>query len=203
MENTLTDKQAQILAYIKTALKTKGYPPSVREIAQAVALKSTSSVHMHLNALEKKGFIRRDPSKQRAIEVLDEKIDWLLDHVTPVPLIGRVSAGNPILAVEQIEDFFPLPQSLTRNEEVYMLEVKGESMINAGIFDGDSLIVRKQSFAQNGDIVVALLEDEVTVKRFLKREGHYILQPENDTMSPIHVTELQILGKVIGLFRAF
>lgn len=203
MENTLTDKQAQILAYIKTALKTKGYPPSVREIAQAVALKSTSSVHMHLNALEKKGFIRRDPSKQRAIEVLDEKIDWLLDHVTPVPLLGRVSAGNPILAVEQIEDFFPLPQSLTRNEEVYMLEVKGESMINAGIFDGDSLIVRKQSFAQNGDIVVALLEDEVTVKRFLKREGHYILQPENDTMSPIHVTELQILGKVIGLFRAF
>ena len=199
----ISQKQEQILEYIKQVLREKGYPPAVREIGEAVGLKSPSTVHSHLNKLVEKGYIRKDPSKPRAIEVLDEKSKWAQEKVTPVPVLGRVTAGVPILATEQIEDYFPLPAELTRYEEVYMLRVIGESMINAGIFDGDKIIVRKQSAAQNGDIVVALIGEEVTVKRFFKESNRVRLQPENDTMDPIYVREVEILGKVIGLYREF
>lgn len=203
MDQILTDKQQQILTYIKQSLKDKGYPPSVREICIAVGLSSTSTVHSHLNTLEKKGFIRRDPSKPRTIEVLDEKVNWMDEHVTPVPIIGKVTAGAPILALENIEDYFPLPNHMVRHQDTYMLSVTGTSMINAGILDGDQIIVRQQHTAQNGDIVVALLEDGVTVKRFFKEKDHIRLQPENDAMAPICRAEVEILGKVIGLFREF
>lgn len=203
MEQTLSPKQEQILNCIKQSLREKGYPPSVRELCLAVGLSSTSTVHSHLNTLEKKGYIRRDPSKPRTIEVLDEEANWLSDHVSAVPILGKVTAGVPILAVENIEDYFPLPKQMTRHEDTFMLNVKGTSMINAGIFDGDQIIVRKQDFANNGDIVVALLEDEVTVKRFFKETDRVRLQPENDTMAPIYCTEVKILGKVLGLIRMF
>ncbi|MDF2594444.1 MAG: SOS-response transcriptional repressor, LexA [Clostridia bacterium] len=203
MDNTLTNKQEQILDYIKQVLREKSYPPSVREICAAVALSSTSTVHSHLNTLEKKGYIRRDPTKPRTIEVLDAEHDWLMDHVSAVPVIGKVTAGEPILAIENIEEYFPLPNHMARNEEIYMLKVVGVSMINAGILDGDQIIVRKQTSAQNGDIVVALLGDDVTVKRFFKDKDIIRLQPENDTMAPIYSKEVTILGKVIGLFREF
>ncbi len=203
MDNTLTNKQEQILNYIKQVLRHKGYPPSVREICTAVELSSTSTVHSHLNTLEKKGFIRRDPTKPRTIEILDEEHDWVKEHVSAVPIIGKVTAGEPILAIENIEEYFPLPNHMTRNEAIYMLKVIGTSMINAGILDGDQIIVKKQDSANNGDIVVALLEDEVTVKRFFKEKDRVRLQPENDTMSPIYLSKIKILGKVIGLFREF
>ncbi len=204
MEQTLTEKQQQILSYIKQNLKDKGYPPSVREICMAVGLSSTSTVHSHLSSLEKKGFIRRDPSKPRTIEILDdEEANWIHDHVSAVPVVGKVTAGAPILAVENIEEYFPLPRQITKHDETFMLNVTGTSMINAGILDGDQIIVRKQDFAQNGDIVVALLDDEVTVKRFFNEKTRIRLQPENDTMSPIYTTQVSILGKVIGLFRTF
>jgi len=203
MEQTLSPKQEQILNCIKQSLREKGYPPSVRELCLAVGLSSTSTVHSHLNSLEKKGFIRRDPSKPRTIEVLDEEVNWLSDHVTAVPVVGKVTAGVPILAVENIEDYFPLPKQMTRHEDTFMLNVRGTSMINAGIFDGDQIIVRKQDFANNGDIVVALLEDEVTVKRFFKETNRVRLQPENDTMDPIYCTDVKILGRVLGLIRMF
>lgn len=203
MEQTLTQKQEQILNCIKKSLKEKGYPPSVRELCLAVGLSSTSTVHSHLNTLERKGYIRRDPSKPRTIEVLDEEVNWLEDHVAPVPIVGKVTAGAPILAVENIEDYFPLPKQLVRHDKTFILNVKGTSMINAGILDGDQIIVRQQNTAQNGDIVVALLEDEVTVKRFFKEKDRVRLQPENDTMSPIYCINVQILGKVIGLVRMF
>jgi repressor LexA len=203
MDNTLTNKQEQILDYIKQVLRDKGYPPSVREICSAVELSSTSTVHSHLNTLEKKGFIRRDPTKPRTIEVLDEEHDWLTAHVSAVPLIGKVTAGEPILAIENIEEYFPLPNYIARNEDIYMLRVSGKSMINAGILDGDQIIVRQQDSAHNGDIVVALLGDDVTVKRFFKEKDYIRLQPENETMSPILTKEVKILGKVIGLFREF
>lgn len=201
MEHTLTNKQEQILEYIKQVLRAKGYPPSVREICTAVDLSSTSTVHSHLNTLEKKGYIKRDPTKPRTIEVIDEAHDWLKDHVSAVPLVGKVTAGEPILAVENIEEYFPLPNHMTRNKDIYMLKVSGTSMINAGILDGDQIIVRQQDFADNGDIVVALLGDDVTVKRFFKEKDYIRLQPENDTMAPICSKEVIILGKVIGLFR--
>lgn len=203
MEQTLTAKQQQILDFIKKSLREKGYPPSVRELCVAVNLSSTSTVHSHLNTLEKKGFIRRDPSKPRTIEVLDEEVNWLEDHVDAVPVIGKVTAGVPILAVENIEEYFPLPKQLTRHEDTFMLNVKGTSMINAGIFDGDQIIVRKQESAHNGDIVVAMIEDEVTVKRFFREKDTIRLQPENDTMQPIYVQDVRILGKVIGLVRLY
>ena len=203
MEQTLTAKQQQILDCIKKSLKDKGYPPSVRELCVAVGLSSTSTVHSHLNTLEKKGFIRRDPSKPRTIEVLDEEVNWLEDHVSAVPVIGKVTAGAPILAVENIEEYFPLPKQLTRHDQTFMLNVKGTSMINAGIFDGDQIIVRRQESAHNGDIVVAMIEDEVTVKRFFKEKNIIRLQPENDSMQPIYAQEVQILGKVIGLVRLY
>lgn len=203
MEQILSAKQQQILDCIKKSLKDKGYPPSVRELCLAVGLSSTSTVHSHLNTLERKGFIRRDPSKPRTIEVLDEKANWLEDHVNAVPIVGKVTAGLPILAVENIEDYFPLPKQIARQDETFILHVKGTSMINAGIMDGDQIIVRKQSEAHNGEIVVAMIEDEVTVKRFFKEKDRIRLQPENDTMDPIYVPDVQILGKVIGLFRLY
>ncbi|MHC1747183.1 MAG: transcriptional repressor LexA [Cellulosilyticaceae bacterium] len=203
MEHTLTEKQEQILACIKQGLKDRGYPPSVREICLAVGLRSTSTVHAHLNKLEEKGFIRRDPTKPRAIEVFDEEANWLADHVTPVPVVGRVTAGEPILASHNIEDYFPLPTHMTRNKDVYMLKVKGESMINAGILDGDHIVVKEQSYANNGEIIVALIDDAATVKRFYKEANRIRLQPENDAMDPIYAKEVTILGKVIGLFREF
>mgnify|MGYP003196386664 CR=1 FL=1 len=203
MEQILTAKQQQILDCIKKSLKEKGYPPSVREMCLAVGLSSTSTVHSHLNTLERKGFIRRDPSKPRTIEVLDEEMNWLEDHVNAVPIVGKVTAGVPILAVENIEEYFPLPKQVARQDETFMLNVKGTSMINAGIFDGDQIIVRKQSEARNGEIVVAMIEDEVTVKRFFKEKNRIRLQPENDSMDPIYAQDVQILGKVIGLFRLY
>lgn len=203
MEQTLTAKQEQILNCIKQSLKDKGYPPSVRELCLAVGLSSTSTVHSHLNTLEKKGYIRRDPSKPRTIEVLDEEVNWISDHVSVVPIVGRVTAGAPILAVENIEEYFPLSKQITRHDETFMLNVKGTSMINAGIHDGDQIIVRKQEHANNGEIIVALIDDEVTVKRFFKEKDCIRLQPENDTMDPLYYKDIRILGKVIGLFRLF
>lgn len=203
MEQILSAKQQQILDCIKKSLKEKGYPPSVRELCLAVGLSSTSTVHSHLNTLERKGFIRRDPSKPRTIEVLDEEADWLEEHVNAVPILGKVTAGVPILAVENIEDYFPLPKQIARQDETFILHVKGTSMINAGIMDGDQIIVRKQSEAHNGEIVVAMIEEEVTVKRFFKEKDRIRLQPENDSMDPIYAQEVQILGKVIGLLRIY
>ena len=203
MENSLTPKQKEILNYIKNVFRDRGYPPSVREICSAVNLKSTSTVHSHLNTLEKKGFIKRDPTKPRAIEILDERESWLDEHATPVPIVGRVTAGEPILADHNVEDYFPLPNYITRNKDIFIVRVQGESMINAGIYDKDYIIVNSQSYAENGDIVVALIEDEVTVKRFFKEKNIIRLQPENDTMQPIYAENVAILGKVVGLFREF
>lgn len=201
-EYLLNNRQKQILAYIKDTLRIKGYPPSVREIGEAVGLSSSSTVHGHLAKLETLGFIRRDQDKPRAIEILDEA-PWRQKKLTPVPLVGRVAAGQPILAVENVEEIYPFPVELVGNaENVFMLSVQGESMINAGIFDGDYVLVREQNNAYNNDIVVALVNDEeATVKRFFKEKGHVRLQPENDHMEPILVTEVAILGKVIGVFR--
>lgn len=201
-EALLTARQKQILAYIKDMLRTKGYPPSVREIGTAVGLRSSSTVHSHLTKLEEIGFLRRDPTKPRALEVLGEA-SWRQENFVPVPLVGRVTAGQPILAIENIEETFPLPTSLIGNDEdVFMLTVQGDSMINAGILDGDYVIVRKQSSANNNDIVVALINDEdATVKRFFKEKDRIRLQPENDSIPPIYSRNVSILGKVIGVFR--
>ena len=200
-QGKLTDKQKEILEYIKETISGKGYPPAVREICEAVHLKSTSSVHSHLETLERNGYIRRDPTKPRTIEILDDDFALTRREVVNVPVIGTVAAGVPILAEENIEDYIPIPVEMLPNKEVFMLKVKGESMIEAGIFNNDKVIVAKQSTAENGDKVVALLEDAATVKTFYKEDGHYRLQPENSSMSPIIVDEVQILGKVIGLFR--
>lgn len=200
-QGKITDKQKEILEYIKEIILGKGYPPAVREICEAVHLKSTSSVHSHLETLERNGYIRRDPTKPRTIEILDDDFALTRREVVNVPVIGTVAAGVPILAEENIEDYIPIPVEMLPNKEVFMLKVKGESMIEAGIFNNDKVIVAKQSTAENGDKVVALLEDAATVKTFYKEDGHYRLQPENSSMSPIIVDEVQILGKVIGLFR--
>ncbi|MCI5621423.1 MAG: transcriptional repressor LexA [Lachnospiraceae bacterium] len=199
----ITSKQQEILEYIKNEILNKGYPPAVREICEAVHLKSTSSVHSHLETLEKNGYIRRDPTKPRAIEIMDDNFNLTRREVVNVPMIGKVAAGQPILAVENIENYFPIPAEFMPNAESFMLKVKGESMINAGIFDGDSILVQKQSNAKNGDMVVALVEDSATVKTFYKEDGHIRLQPENDTMEPIIVPDCTILGKVFGVFRFF
>lgn len=199
----ISGKQKEILEYLKSQIISKGYPPAVREICEAVKLKSTSSVHSHLETLEKNGYIRRDPSKPRAIEIIDDVFNLTRRETVNVPIVGTITAGQPILAVENIEDYFPIPAEYMPNEETFMLKVKGQSMINAGIFDGDKILVQKQSTASNGEIVVALIDDSVTVKTFYKEKGYYRLQPENDTMEPIIVNELNILGKVIGLFRIF
>lgn len=199
----ITSKQKEILEFMKKEILSRGYPPAVREICEAVNLKSTSSVHSHLETLEKNGYIRRDPAKPRAIEIVDDNFNLTRREIVNVPIVGTVTAGQPILAVENIESYFPIPMDYMPNQETFMLKVKGESMINAGIFDGDTILVQKQSHAKNGDFVVALIEDSVTVKTFYKEKDFYRLQPENDYMDPIIVPEVEILGKVIGLFRMF
>lgn len=197
----ITKKQTEILEYIKSQILNKGYPPSVRDICTAVNLKSTSSVHAHLETLEKNGYIRRDPTKPRAIEIINDNFNLTRREVVNVPLIGQVAAGQPLLAVENITSYFPIPAEFIPKEEVFMLNVKGESMVNAGIYDGDQIIVKQQSTASNGEIVVALVDDSATVKRFYKENGHIRLQPENDFMEPIIVDSCEIIGKVIGLIR--
>lgn len=199
----ISTKQKEILEFIKSEIINKGYPPSVREICEAVRLKSTSSVHSHLETLEKNGYIRRDPSKPRAIEIIDDEFNLTRRELVNVPIVGTITAGQPILAVENVDSYFPIPSEFMPNAETFMLKVKGDSMINAGIYDGDKVLIQKQSHAKNGDYVVALLDDEVTVKTFYKENGYIRLQPENDTMEPIIVSDLQILGIVIGLFRIF
>ncbi|MFR8033056.1 MAG: transcriptional repressor LexA [Lachnospiraceae bacterium] len=198
----ITAKQREILEYLKNQIINKGYPPAVREICEAVHLKSTSSVHSHLETLEKNGYIRRDPTKPRAIEIMDDSFNMVRKEIVNIPVVGRVAAGSPLLAVENIESYFPVPAELIpAGKETFILTVKGESMINAGIYDKDLLIVQKQETAHNGDIVVALIDDSATVKTFYKEKGHYRLQPENDAMEPIIADDVQVLGKVISLFR--
>ena len=199
----ISDKQREILEYMKEQILQKGYPPAVREICQAVNLKSTSSVHSHLETLEKNGYIRRDPTKPRAIEILDDDFNLTRREVVNVPIIGQVAAGEPIRAEQNIQDYFPIPAEMMPNAESFMLKVKGESMINAGILSGDTVLVQKQNTARNGDMVVALVDDSATVKTFYKEDGHFRLQPENDTMDPIIVENCEILGKVFGVFRFF
>jgi repressor LexA len=199
----ISNKQKEILEYLKSQIINKGYPPAVREICEAVKLKSTSSVHSHLETLEKNGYIRRDPSKPRAIEIIDDEFNLTRRDLVNVPIVGTITAGQPILAVENIDSYFPIPSEYMPNEDTFMLKVKGESMINVGIYNGDKILVQKQSHAKNGDYVVALIGEEVTVKTFYKENGYYRLQPENDTMEPIIVSDLNIQGKVIGLFRMF
>ena len=202
-DNLLNTRQKQILDCIKENLRTKGYPPSIREIGEAVNLSSTSSVHLYLAKLESLGHIKRDPTKPRAIEVLDEA-PWRNKKIIPVPHVGLVTAGQPILAVENIEEIYPLPAELIGSEDnIFMLSVKGDSMINAGILDGDYLLVRQQNNASNGEIVVALIDnEEATVKRYFIEPGRIRLQPENDSMDPIYAKNVTIAGKVIGLFRS-
>ncbi len=201
---SLSAKQQEILEYLKECILKKGYPPAVREICEAVHLKSTSSVHAHLETLEERGYIRKDPTKPRAIEILDDTFNLARRELVNVPIVGAVSCGAPILAQENIEGYFPVPPEYLHNKETFMLKVKGDSMINAGIFHGDLVLVEKDNTARNSDIVVALIEDSATVKTYYKENGYVRLQPENDTMEPIIVHDnLSILGKVIGLFRTF
>lgn len=199
----ITDKQREILEYIKAEILNRGYPPAVREICEAVKLKSTSSVHAHLETLEKNGYIRRDPTKPRAIEIVDENFNLTRREMVNVPIVGKVAAGEPILAVENIENYFPIPAEFMPNDPTFILQVQGESMINAGILDGDYVLVQQQPTANDGDMVVALVDDSATVKTFYKENGYYRLQPENDFMDPIIVSEVMIMGKVIGTFRFF
>jgi repressor LexA len=198
--DAITRRQQEILDYIRKVVWERGYPPSVREIGEAVGLSSSSTVHGHLDRLEEKGLIHRDATKPRALEVVDER-EMRSRRLVQVPMVGRVTAGEPILAVENIEETYPLPFDLIRDENVFMLTVRGDSMIEAGILDGDYVIVRRQSTAQNGDVVVAMIDEEATVKRFFKENGHFRLQPENSALAPFIVSEVTILGKVIGLFR--
>ena len=200
-QGKITDKQREILEYIKEMILKKGYPPDVREICESVHLKSTSSVHSHLESLEKNGYIRRDPTKPRTIEILDDDFALTRRELVNVPVIGTVAAGVPILAEQNIEDYLPIPAEILPNKEVFMLKVKGNSMIEAGIYNGDKVIVAKQPNAENGDKVVALVDDSATVKTFYKENGHFRLQPENSSMDPIILDQVEILGKVIGLFR--
>ena len=199
----ISDKQREILEYIKAEILNKGYPPAVREICEAVKLKSTSSVHAHLETLEKNGYIRRDPTKPRAIEIVDENFNLTRREMVNVPIVGRVAAGEPILAVENIENYFPIPAEFMPNEQTFILQVQGESMVKAGILDGDYILVEQQTTANDGDMVVALVDDSATVKTFYKENGYYRLQPENDFMEPIIVSDVMIMGKVIGTFRFF
>lgn len=200
MENR--DKQNEIYDFLKIFTESKGYPPSVREICEAVSLKSTSTVHGHLKRLEKKGLIRRDPTKPRALEILE--LSENKKEMINIPIVGKVTAGVPILATENIEGSFQLPlEYIKHNKELFMLKVSGESMINVGINDGDYAIIEKTDSALNGDIVVALIDSEATIKTFFKEKDHFRLQPENDTMEPIIVKECSILGRIVGLYRAY
>ena len=197
----ITQKQSEILEYIKSQILNKGYPPSVRDICSAVNLKSTSSVHAHLESLEKNGYIRRDPTKPRTIEIIDDNFNLTRREMVNVPVLGQVAAGEPILAVDNITGYFPIPSEFMPNEETFILTVKGDSMINIGIYNGDQIVVEKCNTAENGEIIVALIDDSATVKIFYKENGHIRLQPENDFMDPIIVDDCMILGKVIGLMR--
>lgn len=199
----ITDKQREILEYIKQEILNKGYPPTVREMCDAVHLKSTSSIHSHLESLEKNGYIRRDPSKPRTIEIVDDNFNLTRREVVNVPVVGSIAAGQPLLAVQNIDNYFPIPSEYMPNQDTFMLHVKGESMINVGIFDGDVILVKQQNTARNGEIVAALVDDSATVKTFYKEADHIRLQPENDTMDPIIVADCQILGVVFGVFRFF
>ena len=202
-QGKISQKQQEILEYIKSQILERGFPPAVRDICEAVHLKSTSSVHSHLETLEKNGYIRRDPTKPRAIEILDDSFNFMRREMVNVPIVGRVAAGEPILAQQNIESYFPIPMEFMPNNQTFLLTVKGESMINAGILDGDMVLVEQRQTAHNGEMVVALIEDGATVKTFYKEEGVIRLQPENDAMDPIIVQDVQILGKVIGVFRFF
>ena len=197
----ISKKQSEILEFIKDSILTKGYPPAVREICEAVHLKSTSSVHSHLETLEKNGYIRRDPTKPRAIEICDDSFRAVRTEMVSLPVVGTVAAGQPILAQQNIDSYFPIPAEFVPGGESFVLKVKGDSMINAGIFDGDQIFVKCCNTASNGDMVVALVDDSATVKTYYKEKDHIRLQPENDSMEPIIVTECMILGKVFGVFR--
>ena len=200
-QGKISKKQLEILEYIKSEILRIGYPPAVREICEAVNLRSTSSVHAHLESLEKNGYIRRDPTKPRAIEIIDDTFNLTRREMVNVPMVGQVAAGEPILAEQNITNYFPIPMEFMPNNDTFMLTVRGESMINVGIYDGDYVLVEQRTTASNGEIVVALVDDSATVKTFYKENGYYHLQPENDDMDPIIVTNCQILGKVIGVFR--
>lgn len=197
----ISKKQSEILEYIKQQIIEKGYPPAVREICSAVGLKSTSSVHSHLETLEKNGYIRRDPTKPRAIEIVDDEFNLVRREMRNIPIIGHVAAGQPIFAEQNISGYFPMISDELPGGTLFMLDVRGESMINVGIYDGDKIIVQQTDVARNGDIVVALVDDSATVKTYYKEDGRYRLQPENDSMDPIYVDEVVILGKVVGLYR--
>jgi len=199
----ITTKQQQILDYIKQEILNKGYPPTVREICETVNLKSTSSVHSHLETLEKNGYIRRDPTKPRAIEICDDNFQMVRTEMVSLPIIGRVAAGEPILAEQNIEDYFPVPADVVPQGESFILNVRGDSMVNVGIFDGDRIFVNACDTARNGDMVVALIDDSATVKTFYRENGHIRLQPENDYMEPIIVNDCKIVGKVFGVYRFY
>ena len=201
--SSISDKQKAILEYIKKEILSRGYPPAVREICSAVGLNSPATVHSHLNTLEAKGYIRRDPSKPRAIEIIDEDFALTRREYAQIPMVGYVAAGEPLLAEEHIRDYFPLPADMLPNSQVFMLQVKGDSMTGAGILDGDQVIVKQTNSASNGDMVVALIEDGATVKTFYKEKDHIRLQPENPDYDPIIVNDVVILGEVIGVFRMF
>ena len=202
-QGKISKKQEEILEYIKSQILERGFPPAVREICEAVNLKSTSSVHSHLETLEKNGYIHRDPTKPRAIEILDDTFNLTRREMVNVPIIGRVAAGEPLLAQQNIENYFPIPAEMMPNKQTFLLQVQGESMINAGILNGDYILVQQQQTADNGDKVVALIDDGATVKTFYREEGIIRLQPENDFMDPIIVPDCKILGKVFGVFRLF
>jgi len=199
----ISEKQQEILEYIKSEILERGFPPSVRDICKAVSLKSTSSVHAHLESLEKNGYIRRDPAKPRTIEILDDSFNMNRREMASVPILGSVAAGEPLYAEQNIEDYFPIPVERLSNKKAFMLKVRGDSMINAGILNGDYVLVEENNTALNGEIVVALIEDGATVKTFYKEEGVIRLQPENDELEPIIVSDVTIMGKVIGVFRFF
>lgn len=200
----ITRKQKEVLDYIKSQITNRGFPPSVRDICEAVGLRSTSSVHAHLETLEKNGYIRRDPAKPRAIEILDDNFNDFRRELANVPVVGTVAAGLPLLAVENVENYFPIPTELLPNQEAFMLRVRGNSMVNIGILDGDFVVVAQQSSAEDGEVIVALVDDSATVKTFYQEEGRVRLQPENDTMDPIYVYgSLSILGKVVGVMRFY
>ena len=200
-QGKISTKQQEILDYIKSQILERGFPPAVRDICEAVHLKSTSSVHSHLETLEKNGYIRRDSTKPRAIEILDEAFNFTRREMVNVPIVGRVAAGEPLLAEQNIEEYFPIPMEFMPNRQTFLLKVCGESMINAGILNGDYVLAQEENTAHNGDMVVAMIEDGATVKTFYKEEGVIRLQPENDFMDPIIVPDCTILGKIIGVFR--
>ncbi len=199
----ISAKQTEVLEFLKKEILNRGYPPSVREICEAVNLKSTSSVFAHLETLEKKGYIRRDPTKPRAIEIIDDNFSMLRRDMVSVPVVGRVAAGQPLLATQNIESYFPIPAEYMPRKEAFMLRVKGDSMIEAGILSGDTIIVERTDAIKNGDMVVALIDDSATVKTIYRENGHIRLQPENSSMDPIIVDDCMILGKVFGVFRFF